>query len=120
MKDKWIITCMTLLCFVGISFAQEDRYPETVYIKIYEPYVGTLANQVDPKIVITDPDNLITNIPLAPSFRLIDDNKEFEANQLKIRIELQKWHNKGFQIKAFSAVSPFGGLVITNIVLQKN
>jgi hypothetical protein len=120
MKNKWIITCMTLLCFSGISVAQEDKYPETVYIKIYEPYIGTPANQVDPKIVIIDPDNAVTSIPLSHSYRLIDDNKEFESNQIKIRLELQKWHNKGFQIKGLSAVSPFAGLSVTHIVLQKN
>ena len=106
--------------FVNMSKAQEDKYPETVCIKIYETFVGAAANMLEAKIVTVDQDNVVTNIPLKASFRLIDDNKEFELNQVKIRLELQKWHNKGFLVKSTTSACPFDGLMVTMLVLQKN
>ncbi|MES2679195.1 MAG: hypothetical protein V4635_04890 [Bacteroidota bacterium] len=119
-NEKRLALLVISFCFFNVLRSQEARYPETVSIKIYESFIGAPANLMDSKMVIVDADNVITTVPLKPSFRLIDNNEEFDQNQVKVRIELQKLNNKGFLVKGYSSASPLPGFMVTSIVMQKD
>lgn len=115
---------LTLLLFV-LTFTNanaqtdsSDKYPQTVTIKVIEGNSFGLFN-VKSRMVVTDPENNIETKKLKRLNYLINGNKGLEFNAKAIRLELQVWQNKGFQVKSTTSVSPRNYLAITTIILQK-
>lgn len=102
--------------------SSQDKYPETVLIRLYEPMYYVIPGSSASKLVTILPDNSVETKELVS----VNIKKEFdppiEPNLVKIRIELQAWHNKGFEVKSMSSTSAGenGLLMITTIILTKN
>jgi hypothetical protein len=115
---KIIILFVLIFCFNKGLFGQEDKYPETVIIKLVEYHDGTLGD--NSKLIIVKPDNTVETKELDKA-RIKGEGEGITTNLLKLRQELQKWHNNGFVVKSSTSTSPLNGAVSMTIVfLQKN
>lgn len=119
------IFCFTV-CLFCLTFnlkaqekTEEVKYPETTMIKTVEVLCFS-SSILDPKIIIIDSDGGIETKPLDRSHLNNDQSENFQKNALKIKVEIQKWQNKGFQVKSMSSYNAFECTVITTILLQKN
>ncbi len=116
---------LTLLLFV-LTFTtikaqsdSSDKYPQTVTIKIIEGNGFGILN-VRSRMFITDPDNNVEVKRLKRLNYLINGNNGLEFNAKAIRLELQVWHNKGFEVKSTTSLVPRFYVSVTTIILQKN
>ena len=118
-KKLFLILCFTFVA--EIFYAQDQKYPETVIIKIFESLVNTGADDTDTKIVTITPDNGIeTKRLLLVQFNRLDYIQNFTSNQLKIKTEIQIWRNTGFSVKTSNIIMVTAGLVLTTYMLEKN
>jgi hypothetical protein len=116
---KVIILFVLTFYFNAGLIAREDKYPETVIIKLIEYHEGTIMVD-NSKLIIIKPDNTIETKELDKA-KIKGDGEGITANLVKLRQELQKWHNNGFVVKSSSSSFPIGGYVsMTIIILQKN
>ncbi|PBQ32417.1 hypothetical protein CNR22_11765 [Sphingobacteriaceae bacterium] len=120
MNARNFICLVITLFFISNLKSQEEKYPETVLIKLVETTYGGAAAQAESKIIIVKPDNGIETKALEKASYLKDADITLSDNLVKIRTELQLWQNQGFHIQSMSSASPMTYLIITTIVLTKN
>jgi hypothetical protein len=117
-------TILFIICinFLTATFnAQEQSYPETVIIKIFESLGNVGADETDTKIVTITPDNSVETKMLAlVRFIRPDYMENFTNNQLKIKVEMQRWRNIGFNVKTSNAIQVTSALILTTYILEKN
>jgi len=103
---------------VDETIIQEDKYPQTVLIRMIEFHEGLMIDKS--KIVVVQPDNSIETIDLDKSKLIKGEGDGFASNSNKLKVQIQKWHNLGFSVKSSSASSPNTHITLTTIFLQKN
>lgn len=114
---KIITTLLMLSCLKMEAQAQDTaKYPQTVVIRTLES-VG-IGKGIDSKMVIVNPNNEIQTINLE-HLNTLDILEGVEHNTKTLHLELQKWHNQGFEVKS-STVLTLSQLIITTVILQKN
>jgi len=120
MNTRNFICLIITLFFIAEVKSQDDKYPETVLIKLVETTYSGVAAQAESKIIIVKPDNSIETKALEKASYLKDADLTLNDNLVKIRTELQLWQNQAFHIQSMSSASPMTYLIITTIVLTKN
>ncbi|MES2681236.1 MAG: hypothetical protein V4635_15180 [Bacteroidota bacterium] len=110
---KILILFTLTFCVNRDLIAQEGKYSETVIIKMIDYHLGDNS-----KLIIIKPDDTIET-KLLDKAKITDDEEGVKANDVKLRQELQKWHNNGFVIKSSTSTS-FRTISIMTIFLQKN
>ncbi len=121
---KHLTVLLFLFLFANLSKSQsnetEDKYPQTVVIKMIEISTNGAPASVESKMIIVNTDNQIEKKPLSDINYVNAGNEGIESNALKLKIELQKWHNLGFVVKSSNVVAPTHYCLISTYVLQKN
>ncbi len=120
---KRILFCLLLTfpAFSSILQAQEDKYPETVLIRVFESLSSGIRTE-EHRIITITPDNR-TEIKALKQVHILTENYDAELieNQIQIRIELQRWRNTGFHVVTTNTIytEPLN-LIITTIILEKD
>ncbi len=123
MKYKLLIPTFLFLFHLNInaqSSTTEEKYPETIVIKLIETFSSGMISPVGSRMVTISPDNSVESKALERADIIHGGKEEVEQNLVKLRIELQKWHNLGFQVKSMAMASPNDFITITTIILTKN
>ena len=102
--------------------ASEEKYPETVLIRLYEPMYYVIPINFASKLITVLPDNTIETKELVSVNLKKDFDPPIETNLIKLRTELQAWQNKGFTVKSMTSATTAnsGFLLITTVILTKN
>lgn len=100
--------------------AQQEKYPETVVIKLIETYSSGMISPVGSRMVTVTPDNTVETKALERADIIHGGKEEVEQNLVKLKIELQRWRNQGFEVKSTAMASPNDFITITTIILSKN
>ena len=120
---KRILFCLLLTfpAFSSILQAQEEKYPETVMIRVFENFERGIRT-ADNKIITITPDNRLETKILKQVDLLLDDpDAELIENQIQIKIEIQRWRNAGFHVVSTStSITQVLNLHITTIILEKD
>jgi hypothetical protein len=120
---KRILFCLLLTfpAFSSILQAQEEKYPETVMIRVFESF-GTSIRTTDNRIFTITPDNRSeTKILKRVNLLLEEPDAELIENQIQIKIEIQRWRNAGFHVVSTStSITELLNLHITTIILEKD
>ena len=122
---KKIIPLLLFVCMYSMETkaqesTTEEKYPETVVIKLIETFSSGMISPVGSRMVTISPDNSVESKALERADIIHGGKEEVEQNLVKLRIELQKWHNLGFQVKSTAMASPSDFVTITTIILTKN
>lgn len=123
MKKVAFVISFVLCCALQIKAQQantEEKYPETVVIKLIETYSSGMISPVGSRMVTVSPDNSVESKALDRADIIHGGKEEVEQNLVKLRIELQKWHNQGFEVKSTAMASPGDFITVTTIILSKN
>lgn len=109
----------TNICKSQTTQVQEEKYPETVVVRLLEPLYKTNVFTASAKIITVTPDNTIETKSLQ-EVNLIkgEYTEEISQNLVKLRVELQKWQNAGFVIRSSSSSGE--AVMVTTITLTKN
>ncbi|WP_317898861.1 hypothetical protein [Aurantibacillus circumpalustris] len=122
MKNKFLFLTFGLI-FITLNLNaqdQEEKYPETVLIKLVETVYEGASIKAESKLIIVKPDNSIETKMLERTSYLRGAELILNDNLIKTRIELQLWQNQGFELKGMSTTSPMDYLMITTFVMTKN
>jgi hypothetical protein len=120
MTKKLILIASFLLAISGYK-AQEEKYPETVIIKTFESLSNTGADETDTKIITITPGGEVETKPLLlVNFVRPDYLTNYTSNQLKIKTEIQRWRNQGFNVKVYNTIFITSGLMLSTYILEKN
>lgn len=115
-----------LFCILSVLYGKaqttetEDKYPQTIVIKMIEISTNGAPASIESKMIIINTDNLIEKKALSDINYVNAANEGLESNALKLKIELQKWHNLGFSLKSSNVAAPTHYCLISTYVLQKN
>lgn len=122
MKKSILILSLLFLYTLNVR-AQEttldEKYPETVVIKLIETFSSGMISPVGSRMVTVTPDNSVETKALERADIIHGGKEEVEQNLVKLKIELQRWHNQGFQVKSTAMASPGDFITITTIILSK-
>lgn len=121
---KYTLLTSCFLLFTNVIKSQEEvtqeKYPETVVIKLIETFSSGMISPVGSRMVTVTPDNSVETKALERADIIHGGKEEVEQNLVKLKIELQRWHNQGFQVKSTAMASPGDFITITTIILSKN
>jgi len=115
-----VITTLFLHYLGNAQTTDNTKYPETMIIKVLESGSFGITNNLESKMIIIDSDNHTSLKPLKRVNYNTDSNEGLEENAQKLRLELQMWNNKGFEVKSMTAIAPRENVTITTIILQKS
>ena len=121
MRNLFFIVFLFLLSnsIMSQSIESDDKYPQTVVIKMIEIGSGAPAN-AESQLIVVNPENQIEKKALNDFNYSNSNNKAIESNALQLKIEIQKWHNLGYTVRSSNTSAPTFYCIISTYVLQKN
>ena len=116
------------------GFSQETekpkdiKYVETIMVRIIENqchdftegWNGASANSTDSRMIVVGPDGDSETIPLQKTHLAKESDESFLNNSRKVKIVIQKWNNKEFQVISVASTTVRECIMITTIMMGKN
>ena|ERR1041385_3964124 len=125
MSSKYYFVLFFAMCFsTNAQDTSKVKYIETVMIRMIENQCSDyntklIADATDPKIIVLDADGETEVVALQKAHIADDSDHAFDNNSRVLKVQIQKWNNKGFQVISLASTTVRECITITTLLMGK-